>query len=344
MRSGVRCYRRGNRWYIQWWREGRRVTQSLGPTITTEAQAMKVFQDLERAGLEERLARLDPSRLTLAHFLPQYLEERRGHLKPGSLARYDVALRMLMADLGGNTLLRSITARRLQQWAGQRLAAGVSRAGVNADLRHVRGALNWAAEAGMLQRAPRVKLLREPRDLPRHLTPAQAEALLAAEVDPDRRRLWIFLLWTGLRRSEALSLRWEHVTHGERPAALVAKGKGDRQRMVPLLPKAYDALGPARDVGPVWAMDLHPRGARKATSVVPKADTVTHWFKEAALAAGLDCRLHDLRHTAITWMVSRGVLPRVAQEIAGHANYSTTERYAKAVVTDLYDAAARGLD
>lgn len=357
MRDSVRYYSRGKRWYIQWWQDGRRVTKSMGPAVKSEAQAAAIVLEMEKAGLEDKLARLDPSRLTLGRFIPQYLSERKGHIKPNSLNRYDVSLRMLKAGLGENCLLRSITTRKLQQWAGQRLVAGVSRAGVNADLRHIRGALNWAAEVGMLKAAPKVKMLKEAQNLPRHLTADQVELLLEAESNQDRRRLWVFLLWTGMRRSEALGMRWAHIAWDPKPAAMVT-GKGDKQRMVPLLPSAVASLAnmeperaagpicpwPRREVGSVWIMPIHPSGSIKPVLAVPKPDTVTRWFKVAARGAGLDCRLHDLRHTAITWMVSRGVMLRAAQEIAGHAHYSTTERYAKALVADLYDAAAKGLD
>ena len=330
MRAAVNYFKRGNRFYLQWWEGDRRRYKSLGPAVKTEAQAALIVGELERSGLEEKLARLDPSRLTLGRFIPQFLAERKGHIKPNSLARYDVSLRMLQMDMGENCLLRSITTRKLQQWAGQRLVAGVTRAGVNADLRHIRGALNWAAEVGMLQAAPKVKLLKEAQNLPRHLTADQVELLLEAESNQDRRRLWVFLLWTGMRRSEALGMRWDHLVWDPKPAALVT-GKGDKQRMVPLLPSAVASLTtlepelaagpicpwPRREIGRVWAMPIHPSGIVEPVVVVPKPDTVTRWFKAAARAAGLDCRLHDLRHTAITWMVSRGVMLRAAQEIAG---------------------------
>lgn len=356
MRAAVNYYKRGKRYYLQWWEGDRRRYKSLGSAVKTDAQAKLIVAELEKAGLEEKLARLDPSRLTLGRFIPQYLSERKGHIKPKSLARYDVSLRMLKAGLGENCLLRSITTRKLQQWSGQRLVAGVSRAGVNADLRHIRGALNWSAEVGMLKVAPKVKLLKEAQSLPRHLTADQVAALLEAEDNSDRRRLWVFLLWTGMRRSEALGMRWDHLVWDPKPAALVT-GKGDKQRMVPLLPSAVASLAslepelaagpicpwPRREVGSVWIMPIHPSGSIEPVLAVPKPDTVTRWFKAAARGAGLDCRLHDLRHTAITWMVSRGVMLRAAQEIAGHAHYSTTERYAKALVADLYEAASKGL-
>ena len=105
----------------------------------------------------------------------------------------------------------------------------------------------------MLKAAPKVKLLKEAQSLPRHLTADQVEALLEAEDNSDRRRLWAFLLWTGMRRSEALGMRWAHLVWDPKPTALVT-GKGDKQRMVPLLPSAVASLAsmePELAAGPI---------------------------------------------------------------------------------------------
>ena len=115
--------------------------------------------------------------------------------------------------------------------------------------------------------------------------------LCKAEVNPYHHRFWRFLLWTGGRRSEALNLCWQDIQWEPHPLARVL-GKRDRERWIPLLPEADLSMGPRQDLGPVW-----PHG---------RPDTWTRWFKRTARAAGLDThRLHDLRHTAIVYMLSR---------------------------------------
>ena len=95
-----------------------------GPGITTKAQAEAVERQVEKEQLLERLAFIDPSRVTLDSFRRQYLEERKGHIAENSLQRYDVSLRMLAADLGENTLLSHLTSRKIDQWATSRLVRG----------------------------------------------------------------------------------------------------------------------------------------------------------------------------------------------------------------------------
>ncbi|MCF8064665.1 MAG: tyrosine-type recombinase/integrase, partial [Desulfarculaceae bacterium] len=88
----------------------------------------------------------------------------------------------------------------------------------------------------------------------------------------------------------------------------------------------------------VFAFQVAGRGRSRKHAVPVHPDTLTHWFKAAARQAGLEIpRLHDLRHTAITYMMSRGVPPRIVQEVVGHAQLSTVMHYSRAVVADLYD-------
>ncbi len=326
-------------WYCQWWVNGKRVTRSLGPKVKTQAQAQKIWDEVEHRRVMGKLGILDNSPATLGVLRAQFLEAKAPHIAPKSLARYDVALRMLAATVGDGCLLRSLTARKLSAWAGQRLREGVTPAGVNCDLRHIRAALNWAAGQEMIEKAPKVAMVKVPKALPRHMTPEQVEALLEAS-PPEHRRLWVFLLWTACRRAEVHGLRWEHVAWEPHPTARVV-GKGAKERAVPLLPLAVAAMAglPAPDgelcpwprrIGPVFA------------SVT--MDIYTRWFQRAARRAGLrGVRLHDLRHTAITYMISRGVPPRVVQEIAGHESITTTEGYSRAVVADLYEQMIKGL-
>ena len=117
-----------------------------------------------------------------------------------------------------------------------------------------------------------------------------------------RRRLWIFVVWTGLRRAEVLGLKWQHIVWGDRPAMKVT-GKGDKERIVPLLPAAVEALGPRKDIGPVWPQ-VHPSRLSK-------------WFKFAAERAEVKAHFHDLRHTCATYLLSRGVSIKAVQQILG---------------------------
>lgn len=193
-------------------------------------------------------------------------------------------------------------------------------------MRHIKAALRKAAKWGLIEKAPEIEMLKTPKRLPRHIPPEQLEEILNAEQHPKRKRLWLFLLWTGCRRSEALNLSWEHITWSEKPAARIV-GKGDKERIVPLLPPAAKALGKRADLGPVFP-GFHPI-------------TTSKWWRGLVKKAGYPgVRLHDLRHTCFTYRVSKGVNLKVVQTIAGHSDIRVTMGYAQGLVGDLYDEMA----
>lgn len=347
MRGMGGIYQRAGKWYYRTRLQGGRLyRESLAKYgITTEAQAKAYLREMEKAKLEGRLAELDPSTRNLGHLISEYLAYRQPlNLAADTKRRDRQALRSLISVVGEKQLLRSIRQRHIDQWAGVILAKGTSATTINSYLRHIRAALGTAVEWGWLERMPRLKPLREPKRLPPALTPQEAVRLLYREKDLTRRALWRFFLWTGARRQEVLDLRWEDVhLEGQQPWARLI-GKGDKERLIPLVPGAVRALEsmPKAGKGPVWVFITH-RG-RKAMPV--KGWAVSTWFKEAARAAGLpDRHLHDLRHTAATWMAARGVSERIIQEVLGHASITTTQIYTRGLarVADLYREVQRGL-
>lgn len=328
-------YKREKRWYVRWSENGRIQRRSLGSQVTTKAQALDIWRELKReidlenyqARLKDRLPHLKSIAPPSFHvFRNRFLEARRGRIADSTLERYDLVLRLLEAHLGPDYPLDHINSYVVAEWASLRLDGGVSPAGVNTDLRHLKAALRWAAKEGYLDQAPEIEFMKEPRRLPRHLTPEQVSRLLSMETHPERKRLWTYLVYTGCRRGEALGLNWEDIIWEPRPAARV-RGKGDRERWVPLLPSVVEALGPRKDVGPVFpeAAGVH-------------RTTVSHWFRKLTRQAKVEARLHDLRHTCFTWLASQGVPLRVIQEIAGHATIATTEIYSRGLVADLHQA------
>lgn len=125
---------------------------------------------------------------------------------------------------------------------------------------------------------------------------------------------------TGLRRQEALALRRSHQSNGqltvesteERPT------KGRRTRVIPLNVAAQGALEELLRHAPA---DDHMLRQMSLTSL-------SRAFRLDAKRAGLPGSIHSLRHTFCAQLVMAGVHLRVVQQLAGHASYTTTERYA----------------
>ena len=163
---------------------------------------------------------------------------------------------------------------------------------------------------------------------------------LAAVADlPDPSNAVLTLLpYTALRISEACALRVDQIE--TRGAVIVARvvGKGSKPRAVPM-------VGPAREI-----IVARARGARspwifpspRDPSEHARADTVRAHLRTLRGTAALfaDVTPHVLRHTAATLMLSAGVDLRTVQEVLGHADITTTQRYLHPGVNDM--AAAFG--
>lgn len=172
------------------------------------------------------------------------------------------------------------------------------------------------------------------RRLPRLLTREEIERLLAAP-DPRtaagrRDRAMLELLYaTGLRVSELVALELNDLDLETR--VLVARGKGSRERIVPVGGPAAEAvrayLGTARDplLGGRRSKDLFvtSRGGRMTRQGFAKL------LGRHCRAAGIRRRVspHQLRHSFATHLLEGGADLRAVQAMLGHADVSTTQIY-----------------
>ncbi len=317
----MRLFKRGLTYYVEF---GRGDKQSLKTTDEKEAKA--VFAKLRRELLMNRLVRLEAqSNISLDAFRKEYVESRTG-VSHRTKAQDELSLTRLAEVLGGATPLKLIDSKRIDGFKRVCIAGGLKPVSVNSYLRHIKAALSAAVEWGYLKTRPRIKMMPLGKQLPRYLRPEQITAILkkADELHPGEfSDMLRFYLWTGARRNEALGLQWQDIhLDGDRPYVLLT-GKGNRQRAVPLVAQVVKILKPRqRDMGYVFSR-IHE-------------STVTHWFHAIALAAGLDAKLHDLRHTSATYMLSSGIPIRMVQEILGHAQLSTTAIYTEVIKEHLH--------
>ena len=138
--------------------------------------------------------------------------------------------------------------------------------------------------------------------------------------DKDFWRIIQFGLYTGCRRAEIVSAKWENY----KAPLLKVKGKGDKERNIPIIKKALAAMGPEKKKGPIF-LQVHP-------------DTYTHRFKKLALKCGLkDVHFHHLRNSAATAMLEAGIDLPVIQKILGHESISTTQIYADVLYNHMVD-------
>ena len=136
---------------------------------------------------------------------------------------------------------------------------------------------------------------------------------------------------TGLRISEVLAIRWEHVDFASRRVALPQTKTGRRWHHLPAAALDIVRAVPRLNKGNhVFAVDA--RGALTYR-------TVRHHFGEAAKLAGLsDVRLHDLRRTVMTNAAAAGVGTHVLRDLLGHKTTAMADRYVRSVGSPVADA------
>ena len=230
---------------------------------------------------------------------------------------------LILADLRG--YLASI-ATRAKNPAGNATRAKKLSA-IRSFYRFLRLRHGIANEAPGLIVTPRAR-----RPLPRALTAPDARAVVDAIGDDAATlalaardsALMALLYGAGLRINEALSLDIADLP--PEGAALIVRGKGGKQRVIPLLPIIRTALTdwlrhhPAAPDSPLF---IGARGARLNAGVVQKR------LRDFRRANGLPehATPHALRHSFATHLLAGGADLRSIQELLGHASLSTTQHY-----------------
>ena len=180
------------------------------------------------------------------------------------------------------------------------------------------------------------------RPLPKILSEAEVERLIeAAAAWPDdegiRLRCLLELLYaTGLRVSELIGLPLAAAQRD--PQFFLVRGKGGKERVVPLSAPAKEALAAYLECRPRFLPQRHQPDARTARWLFPSRGEAGHLtrqrcgqlLKELALAAGLDPQKlspHVLRHAFASHLLDHGADLRSVQQMLGHADIATTQIY-----------------
>lgn len=243
-------------------------------------------------------------------------------------------------DLGA---LGALVQADLRAFLADRAAAGDSPATRARRLAALRGFLRYLTRHHGMAALP-LGALRGPRPkppIPRALTAADARrvATEAGDVHALGRRekpalqaarevaLFSLLYGAGLRIAEALALDLSDAPLPGGTAALRVRGKGGKERLVPVLPAVRDAVAAyIAQRGPGAARDplfLGARGGRLDAAVAQRS------LREFRRLAGLPehATPHALRHSFATHLLGGGADLRAIQELLGHASLSTTQRY-----------------
>jgi integrase len=172
----------------------------------------------------------------------------------------------------------------------------------------------------------------------RFLTADEAARLreaVAASQNRQLKHIAGLLLLTGARVRELLDARWEHVDV-ERRAWFIPTSKTGKSRYVPLSNAALTIVNSLpRYKGCPW---LVPNPETRKPFV-----SIRHaWLRAIRVAKLPKLRIHDLRHSAASFMVNNGVDLFTVGKVLGHASYQSTQRYSHLANATLLAAVEAG--
>lgn len=292
----------------------------------------------------------------LARLVDDYLMacRARGLAKSTITGSYGYPLRGVFlpwCDAEGLTELSQLTGRTMDAFSVHLLEGGgkdgrsLEKTTVHAYVRALRGFLHWCEEEGEGKvRPPALPTL--PRRVLDILDRDEIDRLEAG-AQSERDRLIIRILGDcGLRSEELCSLRPESVIRRDRQAYLSVKGKGERDRLVPLPPALLRRVEryirhsrPADAVSPQLFLGLRRGRSGDYEPLTPSG--VLQLVERAAHRAGIEKRVytHLLRHSFITNALRSGMSPLLVAKIVGHSSLRMIERvYSHLTTDDTYDA------
>ena len=244
----------------------------------------------------------------------------------------EIILRCHLLPAFGDLALHEIDRHKIMALVQLKKEKAYSSGSINRMLSILKVTLNKAVdwELGGLTLSPAraVRLLSDPPKLERTLSPDEALRLMReirASGNSMLRFIIPFLLFTGTRKREALDARWRDVDFQQRLWTIPVTKSG-KPRVTPLSEEALQILRETHKItGKLGLQDwIFPNPDTQRPYV-----TIFHTWNRCRRAAGLaDVRIHDLRHSFASALVNRGMTIYDVKEALGHANITTTQRYA----------------
>jgi integrase/recombinase XerC len=251
----------------------------------------------------------------------------------------------------------------IRTYLGTLLQRGLSKASVARALASIRSWFKWLARMGRVEQnvASLVATPKLPKHLPRVPSIEQMNRVVDSVGDdaaswPTRDKAILELLYgCGIRNAELTGLNLNDIHWGNE--AILVRGKGRKQRLVPLGDEAAQALraylgertvrlaakmGEKTRTGQAPAtaalfLSLQLRGLGKGGEARLTTRSVGRIVKRVAVRRGLsaDVHPHTLRHAFGTHLLEEGADLRAIQELLGHERLSTTQRYTQLTTAQL---------
>lgn len=292
----------------------------------------------------------DSKNLSLAEYLDRWLDTIRGTLAPNTVRRHEELTRIHIRPAIGKVKLAKLDPLQVQSLYRSNLDEGLSAATVvkihSTLSKSLKQAVRWKLIP--LNVCASVTPPRVARTEMDPLDDLQMKALLETAEGTELYALWVVLATTGLRIGEALALRWDDLDLEARTLRVnrtvfrseIGQPKTKSSRRTIKLSELA-----------VGALRQHPRNAELVFCTgsgkpINVSNLRNRTWKRLLACAGLppSTRLHDIRHSTATLLLSRRVPVKVVSEMLGHADVGITLSVYAHVLPNMQDEAARTID
>lgn len=186
--------------------------------------------------------------------------------------------------------------------------------GPNHDRRVLRRMLNLAHDLGLIDRQFKVVVQKE-KQRDRYLVAEETDLLIETCTDPELRLAIQIAVWTGLRKNNILSLRWDQINFQKKEIRVVVKG--DKPSVKPLSTELCEILNTYRI-----------KSGKISDRVFGEGLFIDRKFKRLCRMLGWDdVVFHTLRHSFASRLVELGIHIVTIQDLLDHASITTTNRY-----------------
>lgn len=341
---------------------GGRKRSTVG-TYRTKKEAEKAERDALTH--RERGTLLDPSKTTIGQLLDSWLATKSGVISDQSIKDYEITIRLHLKPALGAIPTQTLTPERLQRQYQAWRDAGMSARQARGCHMRLSQALDQARGWGLVLRnvcddVSPPKIGKSKADV---WNREEARCFLDTAIADALTPLWHLLLLEGMRRGEALGLRWRDINWERGTAHISQTVKPDNtNRGAPLIQDRTKTAAGARSVrltaDTLTVLKEHrTRWLERRIAAEKWADhdlivctsvgtpinpnNVARSFNLLVLRAGLRrIRPHDLRHTHATLLLLAGVPAKVVSERLGHASVGITLDLYSHVLPDMQDLAA----
>jgi integrase len=318
---------RGNRWRIDTFYKGVRIRETCATPEMAETNLRKIQTLIDEGRYLEKKRE---SKETLGQFADRYLQWCKDIGQKAAKSK-NSHIASIKTQFGSETLLSSITRADIEKYQAELMGTESLRklllkpATVNRRMACLRHLFSKAFEWKIIDSHPchGVKQFKESNRRLRFLTAEECKTLLDAcpSTDPTLRQIIELALNTGMRKSEVLRLKWEHVNLRQEYLEILDQKNGEYST-IPLDKRALEIL---RSIPRRFDSPYVFNGKIKGQ---PFWD-LKRQFEEAMKKSKLEgVTFHTLRHTAASHMVMSGVPLATVKEILRHKDYAMTLRYA----------------